>query len=271
MRGDIVVHKELNKTSQREKKNRFMRIVLIGAILFFFFSLYQLSIDYGRLFSGVWTFLQTLTIMVPPDFTYWREVLAAALESLQVAIVGCVLAIIIGFGLAFPAADNLTPHRTISWLLKGFASLVRAIPTLIWALIFIVAVGMGPFPGILAIMIGSIGMLIKVFAQSIEEVEHGVIEAMQATGANWFAVVIQGVIPTVMTALLAWCIMRFEGDIAESTILGAVGAGGIGWELMHAMRLYRFDQAFFVALVIFVMVFSVEFVSNRLKMKLKHT
>ncbi|WP_062051305.1 phosphonate ABC transporter, permease protein PhnE [Bacillus sp. JCM 19034] len=271
MRGDIVTQQSPQRQRKLEKNNRFMLYVFIFTILFFFFSLSQLNIDYGRLVTGVWTFLQTLTVMVPPDFTYWREVLAAALESFQVAVVGCVLAIIIGFALAFPAAENLTPHPTVSWLLKGFASLVRAIPTLIWALIFIVAVGMGPFPGILAIMIGSIGMLIKVFAQSIEEVDKGVIEAMQATGANWFAIIVQGVIPTVMTALLAWCILRFEGDISESTILGAVGAGGIGWELMHAMRLYKFDQAFFVAIVIFVMVFSVEFISNRLKMKLKHT
>jgi phosphonate transport system permease protein len=128
---------------------------------------------------------------------------------------------------------------------------------------------MGPFPGILAITVGAAGMLVKVFAQSIEEMDMGIIEAMKATGAGWISIIIHGVIPTVLTALLAWCILRFEGDIAESTILGAVGAGGIGWELMHAMRLYRFDQAFFVALVIFVMVFSVEFVTNRLKMRLK--
>ncbi|WP_209121622.1 phosphonate ABC transporter, permease protein PhnE [Alkalihalobacillus sp. BA299] len=253
----------------KRRRNYFMVGVLVFTVGFFIFSLSQLAIDYLRLLTGVGKFIQLLPVMVPPDFTYWREVLAAAVESLQVAIVGTILAIFFGIILAFPAAENLTPHPVVSSFIKGFASFIRAIPTIIWALIFIIAVGMGPFPGILAITAGATGMLVKVFAQSIEEIDNGVIEAMKATGASWLSVVVHGVIPTALTALLAWCILRFEGDIAESTILGAVGAGGIGWELMHAMRLYRFDQAFFVALVIFMMVFSVEFISNRLKMRLK--
>jgi len=255
--------------ANKPRKNNALLIVLILGGIFFFFSLSQLPIDYSKLIEGSAKFLSTLTVMLPPDMTYWREVLLAALESLQVAIVGTVIAIILGLLLSFPAAENLTPHPSIAWGIKGFASFLRAIPTLIWALIFIVAVGMGPFTGILAITVGATGMLIKVFSQSIEEIDEGVIEAMKATGASWTSIVIHGVIPTVLTAFLAWCILRLEGDIAESTILGAVGAGGIGWELMHAMRLYKFDQAFFVALVIFAMVFSVELVTNRLKMRLK--
>lgn len=254
---------------KRPQKNRMMRSVLIFGAIFFFFSLSQLAMDYNRLLEGSMKFISTLSVMVPPDATYWREVLLAALESLQVAIVGTVIAIILGLLLSFPAADNLTPHPAVAWGIKSFASFLRAIPTLIWALIFIVAVGMGPFTGILAITVGATGMLIKVFSQSIEEMDDGIIEAMKATGASWISIIIHGVIPTVLTAFLAWCVLRFEGDIAESTILGAVGAGGIGWELMYAMRMYKFDQAFFVALVIFTMVFSVELMTNRLKIRLK--
>ncbi|WP_208592212.1 phosphonate ABC transporter, permease protein PhnE [Gracilibacillus suaedae] len=254
----------------KPKKNIFLQIALLVAVLFFFFSLYQLNFDYARLISGTGAFLETLTLMVPPDISQWQHVLAAALESFQVAVLGTIFGIIIGFVLAFPAADNITPHPTVAWLIKGFASLLRAIPTLIWALIFIVAVGLGPFTGILAITVGAAGMLVKVFTQSIEEIDYGVIEALKATGAGWFSIVSQAVIPTVLTAFLSWCILRFEADMGESTILGAVGAGGIGWELTHAMRAYKFDQAFFVAVVIFLMVFSVELVSNRLKMRMKN-
>lgn len=248
--------------------NKTLRITLIVSVLFFFFSIYQLKFDYVRLLTGTITLFETLTLMFPPDVSEWRHVLSAALESFQVAILGTVLGIIIGLVLAFPAADNLTPHPAVAWLIKGIASLLRAIPTLIWALIFIVAVGMGPFPGILAITVGAGGMLVKVFTQSIEEIDSGKIEALKATGAGWFSIITQAVIPTVLTAFIAWCILRFEADMGESTILGAVGAGGIGWELTHAMRSYNFDQAFFVAIVIFVMVFSVELVSNQLKMRM---
>ncbi|MGG6310164.1 phosphonate ABC transporter, permease protein PhnE [Paenibacillus macerans] len=240
-----------------------------GAAAFFVFCLIQLDLDYARLLEGAAKFAGTASKMFPPDVSQWTYVLSAAAESIQVAVLGTVLAIIASFFLAFLAADNITPHPAVAWLVRGAASLLRAIPTLVWALIFIVSVGMGPLPGVLAIMVGAIGSLIKVFAQSLEEVDKGVIEALRATGAGWLAIVIQGVLPCALSALLSWCVMRFEGDLAESTILGAVGAGGIGFELSHAMRSYRFDQALFVGFVIFAMVFSVELISNRLKLSLR--
>ncbi|MEK3884114.1 phosphonate ABC transporter, permease protein PhnE [Paenibacillus sp. PL2-23] len=249
------------------------RRMLVGygliAVAFFVFSLIQLKLDYSRLLSGAIKFTKTVELMFPPDASQWQHVLSAAVESIQVAILGTVLSIVISFFLAFLAADNTTPHPIVSWLVRSAASLLRAIPTLIWALIFIVAVGMGPLPGVLAITVGAAGSLVKVFAQSLEEVDEGVIEALRSTGASWLQIILQGVLPCALSALLAWCVMRFEGDLAESTILGAVGAGGIGFELSHAMRSYRFDQALFVGFVIFVMVFTVEIISNRLKLRMR--
>lgn len=250
------------------RRNRPLLLYGAAATAFFIFSLIQLDLDFGKLLEGGSKFVRTAALMVPPDASQWQYVLAAALESIQVAILGTVLAIIASFFLAFLAAANITPHPAVAWFIRGAASLLRAIPTLIWALIFIVAVGLGPLPGVLAIMVGAVGSLVKVFAQSLEEVDEGVIEAMRSTGAGWFSMVVQGVLPCALSALLAWCVMRFEGDLSESTILGAVGAGGIGFELSHAMRSYKFDQALFVGFVIFAMVFSVEMISNRLKLKM---
>lgn len=256
--------------SGRRAKGK-LRLGWLGALaaLFFVFSLIQLDLDYGRLLAGAEKLAKTASLMFPPDASQWEHVLAAAVESIQVAILGTVLAIALAFFLAFLAASNITPHRAVAGIVRGAASLLRAIPTLIWALIFIVAVGMGPLPGVLAIMVGATGSLVKVFAQSLEEVDDGVIEALRSTGASWLQIVLQGVLPCAVSALLAWCVMRFEGDLAESTILGAVGAGGIGFELSHAMRSYKFDQALFVGIVIFTMVFSVELISNRLKLKMR--
>lgn len=248
---------------------RSLRWYGLFAVAFFIFSLIQLNLDYSRLLSGVSKFAKTVSLMFPPDASQWQHVLSAAVESIQVAILGTVLSIIVSFFFAFLAADNTTPHQSVAWLVRSAASLLRAIPTLIWALIFIVAVGMGPLPGVLAITVGATGSLVKVFAQSLEEVDNGVIEALRSTGASWLQIMLQGVLPCALSALLAWCVMRFEGDLAESTILGAVGAGGIGFELSHAMRSYRFDQALFVGFVIFIMVFSVEIVSNRLKRRMR--
>ncbi|WP_199616338.1 phosphonate ABC transporter, permease protein PhnE [Paenibacillus alkalitolerans] len=239
---------------------------VIGA-LFFAFSLYQLNFDYSLLFAGTLKFIQSFSYMFPPNASEWKHVLAAALESLQIAIVGTVLAVIFAFILSFLAAENVSPRT--AWLFKGLASFLRTIPTLVWALIFIVAVGMGPLPGVLAIFTHAAGMLIKVFSQSIEEIDEGVLEAMRATGAGWLQIMLQGVLPCVVTSFLAWSVFRLEVDIGESSILGVVGAGGIGWEIANAMRAYEFDTAFFVALVIFAMVFTVEFFSNRLKIHIR--
>lgn len=254
----------------KPKKDRFLLWMMVLGGLFFIFSVYQLKLNLFVVFEGALTFLQLLTEMFPPSFAQWKHVLPAALESLQVAIIGTAVAILLAFPTSFLAAENLTPHSSISYAIKAFASLLRAIPTLVWALVFIVAVGMGPLPGTLAISVHAYGMLVKMFAQSIEEMDEGVLEAMRATGAGWLQIILQGVLPTVFSAFLAWSIYRLEIDIGESTILGVVGAGGIGWELVHAMRMYRFDEAFFVALVIFAMVYSVEMLSNRMKLRMKN-
>ncbi|SER25874.1 phosphonate transport system permease protein [Gracilibacillus ureilyticus] len=256
-----------NEIAIKPKKDLFTRGVFAFGAVFFLFCLYQLNIDYSNLLAGTVDFITMLGEMFPPDVSEWKYVIPAAIESLQVAILGTVIAVVISLVLAFLAAENLAPNNLVASIVKGFATLMRVIPTIIWALIFIVAVGLGPLPGVLAIAVHSLGMLIKVFAQSVEEMDDGKIEALRASGANWIQIIAQGVIPTVVTALLSWTILRLEIDIGESTILGLVGAGGIGWELTRAMRSYDFNAAFFIAMVIFVMIFSVEMLSNRLKLK----
>ncbi|MDF2958769.1 MAG: phnE [Paenibacillus sp.] len=265
---DIALNRQLSEPlPKKPRKDPFLTGAAVVGAAFFVFCLVQLNFDYIKILEGTLKFITSLSLMFPPNADEWNHVLAAALESLQIAIVGTVLAVVIAFFLSFLAAENISPRT--SWLVKGFASFLRAIPTLVWALIFIVAVGMGPFPGILAICTHAVGMLIKVFSQSIEEVDEGMIEAMRATGAGWLQIVFQGVVPSVFTSFLAWSVFRLEIDIAESSILGIVGAGGIGWEIANAMRQYEFDRAGFVALVIFAMVFSVELLSNRLKKKVR--
>lgn len=251
----------------KPKKDPYLVGAAIFGVIFFIFCLIKLNFDYYKIAQGTLKFIASFTKMLPPNISDWKEILLAGLVTLQVAIVGTVLAVFAAFFLSFLAAENVSP-RTARFF-KGLGSFLRAVPTLVWALIFIVAVGLGPFPGILAIGVHAVGMLIKVFSQSIEEVDGGALEAMRATGAGWLQIMAQGVLPNVFTSFMAWSVFRLEIDIGESVILGAVGAGGIGWEISNAMRAYEFDTVGFVALVIFIMVFSVEFFSNRLKVKIR--
>ncbi|NBD23673.1 phosphonate ABC transporter, permease protein PhnE [Paenibacillus glycinis] len=245
--------------------------VLTGAAafgaVFFVFCLVKMNFDYSLLAHGTGKLITMFGDMFPPNAAEWRYVLKAALESLEIAVVGTAIAVVLAFFLSFAAASNVSPRT--AWAIKGLASLIRAIPTLVWALLYIVAVGMGPLPGILAIGTHAVGMLVKMFAQSIEEVNPGVIEALEATGAGKLQVIAQGILPNVVRPFVAWSVFRLEIDIGESTILGAVGAGGIGFEIANAMRMYEFDKVIFAALVIFAMVFSVEWLSNRMKLNVK--
>jgi phosphonate transport system permease protein len=245
--------------------------VLIGiwsaAGLFFVCCLYVLHFPYERLGMGTLKLFTYFGMMFPPNAADWRFVLSAALQSLEIAIVGTAGAVIVAFFLSFAAAANLSP-RTAMWV-KGFAGFLRGVPTLVWALVFIVAIGMGPVPGIMAIGTHALGYCIKMFAQSIEEMDKDVLEALRASGATWTQIVFQGVVPSVTTALISWSVFRLEIDIGESTILGVVGAGGIGFELSDAMRSFEFQKVLFIAIVVFAMVFSVEMLSNRLKIWLK--
>src|SRR5699024_10138760 len=154
------------KRTVRPKRERLFIHTLIVFSLFFLFSLWQLSIDYHSLITGTAQLIEFVGHMLPPDVSTWKTVVVAGVESLQIAFVGTSLGIGMALRFSFLAVENLTPHPFVSYVIKGLAALIRAIAALIWVLIFIVAVGLGPFPGILALAFNSLGMLIKVFSQS---------------------------------------------------------------------------------------------------------
>jgi phosphonate transport system permease protein len=180
---------------------------------------------------------------------------------------GTLWGIVFSIVLAMFAAKNVAPHISISYGVKAFAAFVRAVPALIWALLFIIAIGLGPTPGILALAVNSVGMLLKVYAEAIEEIDQGVIEALKATGASKFQIVMQGVIPSVMSIIISWSIFRFDINIRYAAVLGVVGAGGIGWELVRASRIMAYDEVLGITLVIFAMILCAELLARYLKNK----
>lgn len=229
------------------------------------FSLNELGMSVTVLQNAGRRLSYLLPSMIPPQLDSPPNVLGAALESVQVAILGTCIGIVIAGLFAVFAARNITPHPAVGNGIKLFAAFVRSVPALIWALFFVIAVGLGPTPGVLALSVNSLGMLIKAFSESIEEIDMGPIEALRAAGAGHLQVICQGVLPAVAGAFVAWSIFRFDIHVRYASVLGIVGAGGIGWELLRAMRMSRFDAAFGVTLVIFAMVVLTEFFSSTLK------
>lgn len=233
--------------------------------LFLIFACLQLNMVPSRLLDAADRAGFLLGVIFPPVADDPVNLAKAALESVQIAIVGTVFGIGLSLALAVLAARNISPLGPLAWLIKSIAALERAIPALIWAILFIVAVGLGPTPGILALAVGCVGMLVKVYSEAIEEIPMGPIEALRASGASYIQVFFQGILPSVMGVFIAWSVFRFDINVRYSSVLGMVGAGGIGWELVRAAQVGEYDVAMGVTLVIFVMVMGTELLSERLR------
>jgi phosphonate transport system permease protein len=243
-------------------------LAALAVLGLFALSVLQLDIAFDRLSEAGQKTSYILGMMFPPRIESPLSILGGALESLQVAVLGTVVGVMLSGVLAVLAARNLTPHPWVHSAIKASAGFVRAVPALVWALVCIVAVGMGPTPGILALGINSIGMLVKVYAESLEEIDRGVLEALRATGAGGYAVIMQGVMPTVAGIVVAWSIFRLEINVRYAAVLGMVGAGGIGFELMRASRMLHYDQVLGVTLVILAMVIGTEAVTQYIRRQL---
>jgi phosphonate transport system permease protein len=179
---------------------------------------------------------------------------------------GAVIAVF--FGLL--AAENLSSKR-VSMMIKGMVAFIRAVPTVLWVLIFAVAAGLGSTAAVIGMTFHSIGYLIKAYSESFEELDRGVIEALQASGANWWQIVFQAVIPSSITYMISWTFLRFEINFAVAVAMGAAaGAGGIGYDMFMASSFYL-DMREIGAITYFILAVAIllEILATRIKRKLK--
>jgi phosphonate transport system permease protein len=206
--------------------------------------------------------------MFPPDFTRWDRWVKPLADTLAMSIGGTVLAIALSFPLAFLAANTTAPNRLVYQSARMTLNALRAIPELIMGIIFVAAVGFGALPGVLALGLHSVGMVGKFFAEAIEHVDPRPIEAARAAGATEFQVVWRAILPQVLPQMADTTIYRWEYNFRASTVMGAVGAGGIGTELMGSLRLMDYQQVSAILLCILVCVTAVDAIGSVLRRKL---
>lgn len=222
-----------------------------------------------------------VTGMFPPELSWKFLTLMArpAVETLQISIMGTALAVLIGLPFGLLATGSLTwsgvlhemaPSRRLlgfgSYMLaRGLLSLFRSIPEFVWALMFVRAVGLGPFPGVLAIGVSYGGMLGKVYSEILESVSPPSLEALQATGASKLKIVLYGLLPQAFPNLLSYTLYRWECAIRASTILGFVGAGGIGQQIEISMRMFNFHEVLTLVGILALLVMGVDALSARLR------
>ncbi len=223
------------------------------------------QVSFGELIKGLPWIADLVGRMVPPNWAFLDKLVVPAIETVQIAIWGTLFAIILAVPFCFLAARNLTPNMAVFHFTRQVFNVTRGINEIILALIFVAAVGLGPFPGVLALAVHGAGMLGKFFSESIEEIDQGPIEALRSTGAGPIQIIVFGVLPQVITAWIAVVLYRFETNLRQATVLGMVGAGGIGFELVGSMKLFQYQDTATCILVIIAMVMAADYVSTRLR------
>ena len=202
-----------------------------------------------------------LTRMFPPNWGHTGRIIDPLLETIHIATLGTIVTFVIAIPLAFLSARNTTPNWTTWFIGRLLLVSSRSINTIVWALVFVAVFGPGAMAGIWAITFRSIGFMGKLIAEAIEEVDQGTVEAIEATGASRLQVLLFGVLPQVLPVIYGTTIYRWDINIRESTVLGFVGAGGIGIELYSSMNLFRWEQVAVMHIAILAVVVFSEFVS----------
>lgn len=227
------------------------------------------QMSWGELAGGMPQIGDFLSRSVPPDWSILPRLWAPAMETIQIAIWGTLLSVVLALPLAFIAAGNLHPYKWLRRVTRQFLNVVRSINELILALVFVSAVGLGPFPGVLALALHGMGMLGKFFAEAIEEIDDGPLQALRSAGASQLQIIAFGVVPQVITAWIAVVLYRFEVNLRSATVLGMVGAGGLGFELVSSLKLFRYQETATCIIVITVMVIAADMVSNWLRNRIQ--
>jgi phosphonate transport system permease protein len=242
--------------------------MMVGFAAFFIQGLYGAEVSVDRLIRGANNFVRFISLAVPPDFARWEAIGWSMLETLNIAVVGVTFGCIISVPLALLAARNTAPNGVVRFIARQVIAIARTIPDLIWALIFVVAVGLGPLAGILAIIMDTIGFAARFYSERFEEVQKGPSEALTSTGAGRLSVIIGAILPESFASMTATSLYSVEKAIRSAVTLGLVGAGGIGVELSTAMRLFQYDQAAAIILVVLVAVICFEQLSSSIRKRI---
>ena len=232
---------------------KFLAYVAAGAA-FLGWSANALELSPGQLFGSLPAIGRYIARMVPPDWSALDGLWDPTVDTICIALWGTVIASIIGLPLGMLAAKNLNGSRAVRGAALGILNVLRSISELIWAIFFVAAVGLGPFPGALALGVNFGGILGRLYAEAIENIDPKPLEALRATGASHVQVILFAVLPQVLPQIVSYNLYWFEVGVRSATVLGMIGAGGIGFELVTTIRLYDFRQTSAILLVILALV-----------------
>ncbi|PLL12517.1 phosphonate ABC transporter, permease protein PhnE [Tabrizicola sp. TH137] len=231
--------------------------------------LYAFDFSPARIWNGLARLGNVLSFMFPPhvwtDARSWQEIAKGLGETLSMAFLGTVLGALVAFPLSFLGAKNINRLPFLRFTLRRGFDMIRALETLILALVFIRAFGLGPLAGVLAIAVGEVGVLAKLYAEAIENSSNRPIEGVVAAGGSRPQAIRIGLLPQVWPVLLSITLYNFESNVRSGTILGIVGAGGIGFLLSDRIGAYRWDEAWSIIFLIIAMVYLIDWLSGLIR------
>jgi phosphonate transport system permease protein len=275
MNKNILKLKIDNKDKNLEKylKPQWSWKTLISIVLFCFaliFVVKDLEINFIKLFSdSIKYFGDIFSRMLPPDFSNLKELISAMFETIEIAFLGTFLAIVLSIPLGLFSARNLAPNYFVYLICKTIVIFFRAIPEFIIAMILVIAIGFGAMPGVLALGLHTMGFLAKFYAEDIEHINKGPIDALKSSGATKSQIISFGVIPQILPSFVANNLYILDRNVRMATMLGIVGAGGIGYELQSSFRMFQYERVSAIIILIFITIFLIDHFSAFIRSKIK--
>ena len=209
-----------------------------------------------------------LSRMLPPDFSNLNELVYAMFETIEIAFLGTFIAIVLSIPLGLFSARNLAPNYFVYLICKTIVIFFRAIPEFIIAMILVIAIGFGAMPGVLALGLHTMGFLAKFYAEDIEHINKGPIDALKSSGATKSQIISFGVIPQILPSFVANNLYILDRNVRMATMLGIVGAGGIGYELQSSFRMFEYEKVSAIIILIFVTIFIIDHLSAFIRSKI---
>ena len=241
--------------------------VVVAMVALAAFAFWRLEFSFARLGSGLAQIAHIVALMFPPSpGTQLMTFINALGETLSIALLGTLTAAILAFPVGFLAAKNVVPNIFAHFAVRRFLDTIRGVDVLIWALIFINVVGLGPFAGILAIAASDFGAFGKLFSEAIENADRKPLEGIVSTGGTKLHALRFGLIPQVFPVIASQVLYYFESNTRSATIIGIVGAGGIGLHLTEQIRVLEWDKVSFLVLMILLTVAAIDWISTRLRL-----
>jgi phosphonate transport system permease protein len=258
--------KRIHKIPIEQRDSKKTNGILLAFLALLLFSIYYLEISLLEMLMGLPNFvLFFFEKFIPANTENLKQYIPSVIDTLGYAVIATYLSSILAFIFGILISEHTNKFKTVRVIVRGFVSILRNIPFIIWGSLLVYIFGLGGIVGVLALILVTIGFLSKSYAESIDEISGDKLEALRANGASYFQILFHGVIPQFVPAWINWTLFSFEINVRASVVLGLVGAGGIGVLIDTNINLFKYEEALAIIAVVVIIILLTEFVTNSIR------